>query len=147
MSLCIMCRNCCGKCAWSKWFLPVKGWTAIETYKANGDLNRAWVGWCPQFKADAGLYDIIVHGDPQEGRLYVTRQYGYITRLRYIDIRYHLVNDYERTGHDNKTIIQGGVQKMRQTDAEVKRKMLDTEPQAVEVRQRLQELHMLHCER
>lgn len=36
---------------------------------------------------------------------------------------------------------------MRQADAEVKRKMLDTKPQAVEVRQRLQELHMLHCER
>lgn len=128
LSLCIMCRNCCGKCAWSKWFLPVKGWTAIETRKANGDLNRAWVGWCPQFKADAGLYDIIVHGDPKKARWHIVKQYGYITMLRLTVIRYHLVNDYERTRHDNKTIIQGGVKKMRPTDEKVKRKMLDTEP-------------------
>lgn len=134
LSLCIMCRNCCGKCAWSKWFLPVKGWTAIETRKANGDLNRAWVGWCPQFKADAGLYEIIAKGDPHEGRLYVTRQYGYITRLRYITIRYHLVNDYERTWHDNKTFLQDSVTQMRQADEEVKRKLLDTFSQKMEVR-------------
>lgn len=133
LSLCIMCRNCCGKCAWSKWFLPVKGWTAIETRKANGDLNRAWVGWCPEFKADAGLYDIIAKGDPHEGRLYVTRQYGYITRLRYITIRYHLVNDYERTGHDNKTFLQDSVTQMRQANEEVKRKLLDTLSQKMEV--------------
>lgn len=135
MSLCIMCRNCCGKCAWSKWFLPVDGWTATETYKTNGELNRAWVGWCPQFKADAGLYDIIVHGDPQKVRWHIVKQYGYITILRLTVIRYHLVNDYERTRHDNKTIIQGSGLQMRQTDAKVKRKLLDTGPQAVEMRQ------------
>lgn len=133
LSLCIMCRNCFGKCAWSKWFMPVKGWAAIETHKANGDLNRAWVGWCPRFKADAGLYDIIVNGDPNEGRLYVTRQYGYVTRLRYNTIRYHLINDYGKERNDNKTIIQGGVQKMRPTDAKVKRKVLDTVSHKMEV--------------
>lgn len=126
MSLCIMCRNCCGKCPWSKYFLPVKGWTAIETHKPNGELNRAWVSWCPMFKADAGLYDIIVHGDPHKVRNYITRQYGYITRLRYIVIRNHLVNDYERTKDDNKAVIQDSVASVRQADEAVKRKMLDT---------------------
>ena len=63
----------------------------------------------------------------------IVKQYGYITMLRLTVIRYHLVNDYERTRHDNKTIIQGSGVQMRQTDAKVKRKLLDTEPQAVEV--------------
>lgn len=110
MSLCIMCQNCFGKCAWSKYFLPVKGWTASVTYKANGEVNRAWVGWCPLFKADAGLVDIFLHEDPQKGRTHITRQYGYISKQRYISIRYHLMNDYiERENDDNnKTVIQGG---------------------------------------
>jgi len=108
MSLCIMCQNYCAKCAWSKYFMPVEGWTAIETYKKNGELNRAWVGWCPLFRADAGLYDMIAHGDSKTGRRHIIKQYGYITELRYITIRYHLVNDYERTEDDNKTALHGG---------------------------------------
>lgn len=126
MSLCIMCRNCFGKCAWSTYFMPVDGWTASETYKANGQLKRVWVGWCPQFKADAGLYDIFVHEDPKKGRSRIARQYGYISKQRYIAIRYHLLNDYERTNDDNKTIIQGGSLPLRQVNEEVKRKVLDT---------------------
>ena len=133
MSLCIMCRNYCGGCPWSKYFLPVKGWTAIETYKKNGELNRAWVSWCPQFKADAGLYDLFVHGDPRKGRYEISKEYGHITMLRYITIRYHLVNDYERTGHDNKTVIQNCEPPLRQGHEAVKGKMLDTVQKKVAV--------------
>ena len=119
MSLCIMCRNYCGGCPWSKYFLPVKGWTAIETYK-KGHLNRAWVSWCPQFKADAGLYDLFVYGDPRKGRYHISKEYGYITPLRFTTIRYHLVNDYERTKDDD---IKPQV---RQVNAEVKRELFNT---------------------
>lgn len=126
VSLCIMCQKYCGGCLWSKWFMPVRGWTAITSHKKNGDIKRAWVGWCPEFKADAGLYDMIVHGDPHEGRWYCIRQYGHMIQNRYTTIRYHLVNDYERTDDDNKTILQGGGLSLRQANEENKRKMLDT---------------------
>lgn len=126
MSLCILCQRYCGGCAWSKYFMPVEGWTAIESYKANGELNRAWVGWCPLFKADAGLYDIVVHSDPHTGRWYIIKQYGYITELRYTVIRYHLVNDYERTDDDNKAALQGGGIPLRQVNEAEQRKVLDT---------------------
>ena len=133
MSICIMCRNYCGKCAWSKYFMPVEGWTAIEAYKTNGELNRAWVSWCPLFKADAGLYDLMVHGDPKKGRIYIIKQYGYITELRYTVIRYHLVNDYERTEDDNKTTLQDCGIPLRQVNEAEQRKMLDTLSQKMAV--------------
>lgn len=119
MSLCILCQNYCGKCNWSKYFERVEGWTAIEDYK-NGKLHRAWVGWCPKFRADVGLYDLIAKGEERTGRWHIIKQYGYINELRYKTIRYRLVNDYERTKDDD---IKPQV---RQVNAEVKRELFDT---------------------
>jgi len=120
MSLCILCQNYCGKCNWSKYFERVDGWTAIESYKVNGDLNRAWVGWCPEFIADAGLYDMMVHTDEKTGRWHIIKQYGYMNDLRYRTVRYHLVNDYERTSKDDSK------PQVRQVNDAVKAELLDT---------------------
>lgn len=95
MSLCIMCRNCFGNCAWSKHFKPVKGWTAVESYKKNGELNRAWIGWCPEFKPDRGLYNLMKNSEARKGRWHIQQEYGYITPVRYATIRYNLINNYK----------------------------------------------------
>jgi hypothetical protein len=96
-----MCRNYCGGCAWSRDFKEVKGWTAVVKKNKKGKIDRAWVSWCPEFKADAGLYDLFVKGKPQDVRWHIHTQYGHMTELLYITIRYHLVNDYERGRDDN----------------------------------------------
>ena len=93
MSLCIMCRNCFGKCSWSKDFRPVDGWTVKATYGKNGDLKRAWVGWCPEFRPDKVLCEILKEKDAKKARWHIQQEYGYITPLRYAVMRYNIMNN------------------------------------------------------
>lgn len=124
ITLCLICQNYCGKCAWSKNLEAVEGWEAIVDYKKNGEIAHAWVGWCPEFIADAGLYDRIVHGDETEGRSWIIAQYGFLTMLRYATIRYRLINNYERTEADeDRPINDRRKLSLRQFYAAVKRKV------------------------
>lgn len=134
ITLCLICQNCFGKCAWSKWFEPVDGWEAVVDYGRNGKILHAWVGWCPKFVADRGLYDIITQGDETKGRTYLMEQYGYLTRLRYATIRYRLLNDYERSekDEDRANNIRKELQ-MRQANAKIKGTMQHALPHKMEV--------------
>ena len=127
ITLCLICQKYCGGCAWSKWLEAVEGWTAVCDYKKNGSLNHAFVCWCPEFVADRGLYDMIVHGDANKGRSYINRQYGFLTDLRYITIRYHLVNDYERSAKDESEEERQRLQ-MRHFNEAFKRKVQHAVP-------------------
>lgn len=55
-SICSYCANCVGKCSWSAYFKPVKGWTAEKVeYKAQGLNRNAYsynVTQCPQFEEE-----------------------------------------------------------------------------------------------
>lgn len=56
-TLCWDCRNACGGCSWSQYFVPVKGWKAVPTY--NKVSNSYIVTECPEFIRDAnggGVY-------------------------------------------------------------------------------------------
>lgn len=127
MTLCMLCQRFAGGCAWSKDFKAVEGWTARVTYKKNGKIDRAWVGWCPSFRADAGLYDLFME-DPRKGRWYIIKHYGYITEVRYATIRYHLVNDYERNEKDNTSKTKNNPLSLRQFNEAVKRNVQNAKP-------------------
>lgn len=60
-TLCWTCEKACGRCSWSKDFLPVDGWSAIPTKilvlntKSNGVRERIFtdsfdVYYCPEFE-------------------------------------------------------------------------------------------------
>lgn len=54
-SICSYCANCVGKCSWSAFFKPVKGWTAEKVeYKIQRDKKRVSynVITCPQFEEE-----------------------------------------------------------------------------------------------
>lgn len=54
-SICSHCANCVGKCSWSAFFKPVKGWTAEKVeYKIQRDKKRVSynVITCPQFEEE-----------------------------------------------------------------------------------------------
>lgn len=95
-SLCIFCRKCCGRCSWSKDLTPVKGWTAKEKRNKNGKVIGAWVGWCPEFVADDGLYKFITSDKAKENRMILSKHYFYVSELRLAVLRYHFLNNYEQ---------------------------------------------------
>lgn len=49
--LCWKCKNACGGCDWSKYFKPVKGWTAQPTIVKDsmGDFLSYKITKCPEF--------------------------------------------------------------------------------------------------
>lgn len=51
-SLCWRCKNAYGRCSWSSLFIPVDGWTAIETHKSQTAGVSYHVLKCPEFVTD-----------------------------------------------------------------------------------------------
>ena len=52
--LCWTCQNACGRCVWSKYGLPVPGWTATKNnIPENGEYSATYhiYAW-PRYKAD-----------------------------------------------------------------------------------------------
>ena len=49
--LCCSCKNACGGCNWSKYFLPVAGWDAIPTIVKDieGDIDSYKISGCPEY--------------------------------------------------------------------------------------------------
>ena len=48
--LCWTCKRACGGCPWSRYFTPIKGWTAVSVYK-----DRNWtycITACPLYDPD-----------------------------------------------------------------------------------------------
>ncbi len=53
-TLCWECKNACGKCSWSKNFVPVKGWEALPTkikgsFESETVIDSFLVINCPEF--------------------------------------------------------------------------------------------------
>lgn len=48
---CYVCKNACGGCAWSRSFIPVKGWDATPTTikDSEGDFSSYKIHKCPEF--------------------------------------------------------------------------------------------------
>lgn len=51
--LCVMCSKACGGCSWSDNLEPVEGWTAIQTYGADGLPYSYEIRECPEFAVDS----------------------------------------------------------------------------------------------
>lgn len=51
-TLCWGCERACGRCSWSKSFVPVEGWTATPTKVGAGNnlIDSFIVYKCPEFK-------------------------------------------------------------------------------------------------
>lgn len=49
--LCYICGNACGKCLWSKSFIPISGWDAQQTVvrDSEGDFSSYKIKACPEF--------------------------------------------------------------------------------------------------
>ncbi len=53
--LCWTCQNYAGKCLWSAFFIPIKGWIATPiTIKENKhkDIHTYRIKYCPSYKQD-----------------------------------------------------------------------------------------------
>ncbi len=53
MSICNTCKNCVGKCSWSREFIPVEGWKADKSYikRWDGSHYESYdVHYCPQYE-------------------------------------------------------------------------------------------------
>ena len=48
---CCTCQNVCGRCMWSKYFLPVPGWEAEPTIVKDGEgsFSSYKIHKCPQY--------------------------------------------------------------------------------------------------
>lgn len=101
MTLCLLCQKYIDGCNWSRSFKAVEGWTAYVTHKKNGKIARAWVGWCPECVFDEKAHEVITTWNTNDGMEYITKQYGFITELRYATLRYHLMNNYVK-GKENE---------------------------------------------
>lgn len=49
--LCFSCKNNCGGCNWSRYFLPVTGWDAVPTVVKDkgGDIESYQISRCPEY--------------------------------------------------------------------------------------------------
>lgn len=49
--LCWECKKACTECLWSKYYIPIKGWTAEQTVVKDpeGDFTSYYIRSCPEF--------------------------------------------------------------------------------------------------
>ena len=57
-TLCWSCKNACGRCEWSAFFIPVRGWNAKETFIKNQHKGTEYKSYhvyeCPKYIPDRG---------------------------------------------------------------------------------------------
>jgi len=74
-TLCWMCSRAIGKCSWSAYFRPVKGWVAKEVIKTN--TTSYIVEECPLFQRDATEYGLRRLSSEKEDTYNNTNYYNY----------------------------------------------------------------------
>lgn len=53
--LCWTCRNCIGRCSWSRDFIPIKGWDADMDTRTNADRSNSVtyrIYDCPEYQGE-----------------------------------------------------------------------------------------------